>query len=206
MLKTKNLMDWVILCGVWLMPFNAWAQGSSVNDDTAQTHAGVLQPARVTHLAGWGTAEHVVEADDLYIAGQPDAKGYAAAAQAGVLAVINIRQPDEVDWDVAATVNNAGMQYFNEPLVIDEKDGINVDSALAISQLLAKLQAELGDNQTVLVHCSSGNRAAAWWALHLAQAHGEPAERALVLGRMAGMTKPELIEAASAALQRQVAR
>ena len=203
-LKTKKaVVCWLIVTGVSLMPGAAWAQTALYSDDAVQSHTGVLQPARVTHLTGWGTAEHVVETDALYLAGQPDAEGYALAAQAGVLAVINIRQPGEVDWDMAAAVEKSGMQYFNVPLVIDETDGINLDSARAISELLVKLQTKGGDKHTVLVHCASGNRAAAWWALHLADAHGEPVERALVLGRMAGMTKPELVQATDAALQRQ---
>lgn len=144
-------------------------------------HQGLVTGDMVQSLPPWGSAEHVVAADGFFFAGQPDAVGFAQAAAAGVTAVINIRGPQEVDWDVAAAVAQAGMAYVNEPLVLS-RNGIDQASVVRISALLQELAGE-----QVLIHCASGNRVALWWALHLIDQHGLDDSAAVALAQQAGM-------------------
>jgi uncharacterized protein (TIGR01244 family) len=164
------------------------AQGFA--DNQGATHHSAVSSGDVVQLAPWGTAKQVVRADHMYFAGQPDAAGFAVAAQAGVTTVINLRGPGEVDWDIGQAVQAAGMRYYNVPLVIDDK-GINADSVRQIDALVQQLSSET-DAQTILLQCGSGNRVAAWWATHLVGQHGLRKRTALKLASSAGLTKPEL--------------
>jgi uncharacterized protein (TIGR01244 family) len=159
-----------------------------------RAHAG--DTITVDVQPAWGKAEHVVAVEQLYLASQPDYQGYAAAAQSGVTAVINVRAADELDWDAAAAVEQAGMQYFNEPLIMSEHS-LDAASLQRISKLVKRLQAE---GETVMVHCSSGNRVAAWWAVDLAVSQKLDAPQAISVARKAGLTKPELIQLVEAQL------
>ena len=148
---------------------------------TAMAWADTSGHVEVQTLPAWGSSAHVVAAGGFYFAGQPDAAGFAQAAAAGVTTVINIRGPEEADWDVGAAVQQAGMAYFNEPLVLSEE---HIDSASAAR--ISRLVEDKGDG-TVLIHCASGNRVAIWWALHLAAHKGVDGETAVALARQAGM-------------------
>jgi len=164
---------------------STWAAGFAAAAEPAVSHQGAVTPEAVQTLPPWGSSAHVVAADGFYFAGQPDAAGFAQAAAAGVTTVINLRRPDEVEWDVGAAVRQAGMAYFNEPLLMG-RDGIDAASVARISQLVA----DKPDGQ-VLIHCASGNRVAVWWALHLAAQHGMASQQAVAMAQQAGM-KPAL--------------
>ena len=73
-------------------------------------HAGEVAAADIERTVKWGTPQPVVAVDGFYFSGQPDAPGFQQAAAAGVTQVINLRGPQEVDWDVAGAVQAAGMK------------------------------------------------------------------------------------------------
>ena len=149
--------------------------------EATQQHAGRVSADTIYRLEAWGTPGRIVAADGLYFAGQPDPSGFAQAAAAGVTQVINIRGAEEVNWDISAAVQNAGMEYHHVPLVLS-REGIDAASAARISELVQALAGE-----TVLIHCASGNRVAVWWALHLAAEHGMKVDDVIQLAELAGM-------------------
>lgn len=130
----------------------------------------------------WGSAASVVGVQRLYISGQPDAAGLDEAQRQGVGAIINLRGPDESEWDEAQAAASRGIAYYQVP--ISGRDP-NFDPAVInrISELVAQHPGE-----PVLVHCASGNRAAAWLAIHLVQDHGLGTDTALEIARPAGLT------------------
>lgn len=140
------------------------------------------------HAAGvdgpyaWGEAGNVRRYAHLYFAGQPDAAGLEAAKQAGVSVVINLRQPGEHDWDEAAAAEAAGLRYYSVP--------VNGAAPLARADM-ERIEAIVHEHEDadVLIHCASGNRAAAWLAIHLVERHGMETDEALALGRDAGITR-----------------
>ena len=162
--------------------------------ESAGLHAGEVAAADIERTVKWGTPQPVVAVDGFHFSGQPDAPGFQQAAAAGVTHVVNLRGPQEVDWDVAAAVQAAGMTYHNLPLTFDNK-GLNATSASRISALVDSLAGE-----KILVHCASGNRVAVWWATHLVSAHQLDASQAVNLAKQAGM-KAELEPLLRAALQ-----
>ncbi|MBS0215945.1 MAG: hypothetical protein JSR63_05400 [Proteobacteria bacterium] len=121
----------------------------------------------------------------LYTAGQPDAGDWKAIHARGVQVVINLRPPGELkNRDESAEVRGAEMRYLEIPVA--GADGINDSNARALHAALAPTHGN-----GVLVHCSSGNRAGALLALEQADFDGLPKEKALELGRKAGVTSLE---------------
>jgi uncharacterized protein (TIGR01244 family) len=141
----------------------------------------------------WGGAGDVKQYYRLYIAGQPDAAGLAAARDAGVGIVIDLRDPSEHDWDEAAAAAKLGLDYHNVPV-----------SGRALSRdAMERIHAIVQENpdEEILLHCASGNRAAAWLAIHLVENEGMDAEEALAIGRETGLTKDSIAENVSAYLE-----
>lgn len=136
----------------------------------------------------WGAAKNVVAVKHLYISSQPDAVSLDIAVEKGVETVINLRNPEEFSWDEKKAVHQAGLNYYNIPLSSSDESF----DPVAINQISALIQAH--HDQKILVHCSSGNRASAWLAIHLATDHNIPSDSAIRLAKHAGMTSP-IIEA-----------
>jgi len=152
----------------------------------AHTEHPNITVADVSAPETWGEAKRVTSLKHLYFSDQPDAEMLKIASEKGVVAVINLRGPNEMTWDEATTVKELGMKYYNIPLMTAspsfDKDVIRqIESAVAAQ-----------DHAPVFVHCSSSNRVGAWLAIHLAEKHEMDKEKALVIARKAGMTKQAL--------------
>ncbi len=132
----------------------------------------------------WGSAKNVVKVKHLYFSEQPDAAGISEAQAAGVQVVINLRGAEEMDWDEAAAVTQAGLVYYQVP-IIGDGPSFDRESMQRVSEIVKKHHG-----QPVLLHCSSGNRASAWLAVHLVQDHDMDVDRSLTLARKSGLTKP----------------
>ena len=143
---------------------------------TAQAHAADQVPfgdkmgAEVTnynrlrpHLATGGSI-------DLSLVGSLSDKGFRT--------IIDLRTPEEGTAEEKAAVEAAGMSYINLP----------IDKGVPSDALIEALSKVLDDpNQApVLLHCASGNRVGAAWAIYRAR-KGIPLEIALEEGRTAGM-------------------
>jgi uncharacterized protein (TIGR01244 family) len=134
----------------------------------------------------WGKAENVVQVKHLYFSAQPDAAGINAAKDAGVEVVINLRGSEEMDWDEAAAVEEAGLTYYQVPISGDGP-GFDQSSMQRISALVKKHH-----QQPLWLHCSSGNRASAWLAVHLVQDHHMDIDQSVALAQKVGLTSAEL--------------
>ena len=121
--------------------------------------------------------------EGLICAGQPDEQGFRAAAQAGVVAVMNLRPDEEMEWDQAALMQELGLEYAQIP-VAGPMD-LNRENAAALMQWLEQHQG-----QSVMVHCASSNRVGALLALG-SVLNGETPDQALAFGRAAGLTRME---------------
>lgn len=116
----------------------------------------------------------------LHTGGQPTAEQLADFSKQGVRTVIDLRAPDEDrGFDEAAVIQQQGMRY--ERLPIAGADDLTAANAAALKKLLQ----DGGDN--VLLHCASGNRVGALLALMAKQEEGASDEKALELGRQAGL-------------------
>ena len=145
-----------------------------------------ITPDDVSPAQTWGQAVNVTKLKHLYFSDQPDAVALKMASKNGVVAVINLRDPKEMDWDEQAAAQGLGMKYYNIPIItaspsFDPKVIAQIEEAVAAQ-----------DHAPVLLHCSSSNRVGAWLAIHLADKHRMDKEQALAVGRKAGMNKQDL--------------
>ena len=114
--------------------------------------------------------------------GQPTQQQLQDAASAGYRTIIDIRTSEEDrGYDEKTLVESLGMTYLHLPIAgPDTMTRANV-------QKFSDTLAEAGKGPTML-HCGSGNRVGALFALKAAWFDGQTAEDALALGLDRGMT------------------
>jgi uncharacterized protein (TIGR01244 family) len=116
-------------------------------------------------------------------AGQPDSEVLATFATAGYVAVVDLRtDKEDRGFDEPVTVMGLGMSYVSMP--VDSETDINFEKAAELDKILS------GFDGPVLVHCGSGNRVGALFALR-EKANGATNEEAIAAGKTAGMTRLE---------------
>ena len=115
--------------------------------------------------------------------GQPSPAQFETLAGLGYKTVINMRAPGEKGSTDPAFVESLGMTYVSIPIA----------GAADISEENARKLAEVLDvgADPVVVHCASGNRVGALFALKAYYVDGKTPEEALALGKAAGVTRLE---------------
>ena len=104
--------------------------------------------------------------------------------QAGIRHVIDLTRNEETpDFDEAAAVRNAGIDYSNLPL--RGAEDLTLENVRAFDALLGEVRRPL------LVHCASGNRVGAMAALRAAWIEGRPVEDAVAIGKAWGLKSLE---------------
>ena len=124
---------------------------------------------------------------------QPNAEHLKALAAQGVTAVINFRDDAlaaEPSWATAA-----GMAYYHIPIASGSE--LSADKVAQLDQLFDAIAG-----QKALLHCSTGNRAAAMLALHAAWYKGASVEQAIALGQHHGLDSEALLERVQELLKR----
>lgn len=111
--------------------------------------------------------------------GQPDQDVLAMASEAGFTTVIDLRgESEDRGMDEAAAVEELGMQYISLPVA--GAAGVTFENAATLDKYLAEADGP------VFVHCRSGNRVGALFALRAAAA-GASDEDAIAAGKAAGL-------------------
>ena len=121
--------------------------------------------------------------------GQPTDEQLQRAKAMGVKTVINLRSAGE-SADYAAQQAGAaalGMTYIHIPIDSETGDGLDEDNARKLGALLDRAA------RPMIVHCATGQRVGALFALKAFHVDGETAAEALQLGKDAGLSKPALL-------------
>ena len=113
--------------------------------------------------------------------GQPTRAQLRAAAEAGYRSVLTTRGPFETPgYDERADVEGLGMAFYALPVeTIRDLSRANVEA-------FAKLVEDA--EKPLLIHCGSGNRLGALFALEAAWLRGATPEEAMQRGRECGLT------------------
>ncbi len=149
---------------------------AALADDMANVHVDLESVA---------SAEDLSPADGLTSSGQPDAEQLAVFAEAGYVAVVDLRgESENRGLDEAAVVEGLGLDYVNLP--VSGADSVSWENASKLQEILSSYDGP------VLVHCGSGNRVGALLALSKSQS-GADDEEAVAYGRAAGMTGLESV-------------
>ena len=123
-------------------------------------------------------------ADGITAAGQPNEANLRELSETGFAAVIDLRTDSENRGiDEQNLVEGLGMDYFALPIA--GRGALNFDNAKRLDEILSQYE------EPVLVHCGSGNRVGALFALR-ENMNGADEEDALAFGRSAGMTSLEV--------------
>lgn len=114
--------------------------------------------------------------------GQPTDEQLKQAQRSGFKTVINLRPVAETRGESEAiTVRGLGMEYIHIPVA--GAAGVTSGNSRVLIAALADTDA-----YPVMVHCASGNRVGALFALDAALRANRPVEEAIVIGQQAGMT------------------
>jgi uncharacterized protein (TIGR01244 family) len=122
-------------------------------------------------------------ADGITAADQPNEANLRELSETGFAAVIDLRTDSENrGFDEQNLVQSLGMEYISLPIA--GRGALNFDNARKLNEILSHF------DKPVLVHCGSGNRVGALFALREIM-NGAEKEDALAFGRSAGMTSLE---------------
>ncbi len=116
--------------------------------------------------------------------GQPSLDDLSLLKSEGFGVVVNLRTSEEPQgFNEAEEVRQLGMSYIQIP--ISAPDGISRENAQKLHDVLSQTETP------VVVHCASGNRVGALFALRAYFIEGLPAESSMEIGRNAGLTRLE---------------
>ncbi len=132
---------------------------------------------------------------DLTIAGQPTQEALGKLSELGYKSVISVRGLDEVNWDEANTVQTLGMEFYQAPM------GKPL-TAITDAQVALFNDAMQNAAKPVFLHCGSGNRAAALWAVWLVEHQGVKPDEALRLAELSGMRSMRVLAEARLGMPR----
>jgi uncharacterized protein (TIGR01244 family) len=120
----------------------------------------------------------------VWVGGQPTPEQFKAAQEAGIQTVINLRRPGERGAKgEQKRVEDLGMTYLAVP--ISGAEDLDERNARVFSRALDEAA------RPVIVHCSSGARVGALFAMRAFYVEGLSVEDSLTVGRAAGMDRYE---------------
>ena len=155
-----------------------------------RTRLGILMVAAVLPAFAFGAGipdtvdgslivNYVVAGPGVAGAGQPSSAGLARLKELGFRTVVNLRVEGESGYvDEKAILEAQGLRYVHVPLTASTLSDADVQAVRAVLD-----DAAAGP---VLIHCTSGNRVGAVWAV-IQGRRGKTADEAEAEGRRVGM-------------------
>lgn len=122
--------------------------------------------------------------EGLYSCGQPSPEQLRQLCDKGIRTVISLRAPGECEFDERAEVEALGMAFHQIPVA--GPGDITEQNARRLSQIM-----DDPANRPILIHCGSGNRVGALYALKAFHCDGCEPEDAVARGRSAGLSQLE---------------
>ena len=121
--------------------------------------------------------------DGILVGGQPTPEQLETLRDLGYRILVNLRMPQESGTTDPALVETMEMDYVSIPIAGAE--GVNEANARRLAEVLERAEGP------VVVHCASGNRVGALFAMKAFYVDGKSADEALAVGRAAGVTRLE---------------
>ena len=167
--------------------------GSKGKEASETGQAGT--PVAETPVAATGTAETPVAPDiqfrnmrvfdNVYVGGQPTPEELRQAVAKGVTTVVNLRASDEPGVaEQERLVAELGVNYVAIP--VSSPDDLDRTAAQKLDDALASAQGK-----PVIVHCASGNRVGALFAIRAHEIQNQTPAEALATGLEYGLTRYE---------------
>jgi uncharacterized protein (TIGR01244 family) len=125
---------------------------------------------------------------DFCTGGQPRPEHFARLKADGIKTVLNLRTPGEHRADEERqAVEQAGLRYFNIPVVYMDPKPEQVDEFLKITDDPA--------NRPMFIHCTAAIRVGAFWLIRRVARDGWTWDAALAEARKVGLTNAPHLEA-----------
>ena len=132
--------------------------------------------------------------DGILVGGQPTPEQLETLRDLGYRILVNLRMPQESGTTDPALVETMEMDYVSIPIAGAE--GVNEANARRLAEVLERAEGP------VVVHCASGNRVGALFAMKALYVDGKSPEEALAVGRAAGVTHLEPVVKQKLGLER----
>lgn len=129
-----------------------------------------------------GNVERIHTLGEFFLASQPAPKDFKKAKKGGIQTVINLRYPEETDFEEESIVTSLGMTYHNVPW--------NGPAELTPEIFQETRQLLRNSKKPVLLHCSSANRVGAVWIPYRVLDMGAPLEQAVQEAKTIGLKSP----------------
>jgi uncharacterized protein (TIGR01244 family) len=157
---------------------------------TAQNDAPAVKSSEL------GQTRNVHVCGSLFLAGQPTQDDIELLKQKGIKRVITLREDGEIQWDEAAALKAAGVEFVPLPFR---------DPAALTDELFDRARQMLRESETTptMLHCGSANRVGAVWLAHRVLDQGVPLERAIEEAKTVGLRAPALEQRAVDYIRRQ---
>ena len=146
------------------------------------------QPAGAK-LGEIGIPNAAMVGDTVVSGGQVTDEHLAKAKEMGVTTVVNLRaEREKAEYETEqAKVEELGMTYVHMPIDPATGEGLTKENA-------EKLAAIVDKGEPTIVHCKSGQRVGALFALKAHHVDGKSADEALEEGKQAGLSAPPIVE------------
>ena len=131
-----------------------------------------------------GSTKNVHQCGDIVFAGQFEEADIPKLKEAGVTQVISLRKDDELDWDEAKVVKDAGLKHAS--ISFQKADELTDEKIEELRELLGKT-----DGKTML-HCGGGNRVGAVWLTHRVLDDGVELDTAIEEAKTIGLKSEPL--------------
>lgn len=135
-----------------------------------------------------GDVDRIHTLDKFFLASQPAPNDFEQAKKGGIRTVINLRHPEETDFNEKDIVTTMGMAYHNVPWNGPEE--LTPEVFEKTRKLLRTAE------RPILLHCSSANRVGAVWIPFRALDMGVPLEQAVQEAKTIGLKSPAYEEKA----------
>ncbi len=136
-----------------------------------------------------GKTRNVHACGNLFLAGQPTPEDIAILKQKGIQRVITLRTDGEVDWDEAAKIKQAGIEFVQVPFRLP--DSLTDEVFDKVRKLLRE-----HDRKPTLLHCGSANRVGAVWLAYRVLDEKVPLKKAIEEAREVGLRSRAYLEKA----------
>lgn len=133
-------------------------------------------------VRGWARVDR-----GLAIAGQPGLEQYRRLREDGYVTIVNFQTTDEGAIHAATVAEETGLRFVHIPIGADDFGAGQADA-------LAKVVGP-GGGRPMLLHCRSGQRAAAVWALYLHRHREMSSDDALNTADSLGLNSGKLRDA-----------
>lgn len=130
------------------------------------------------------TGTDYYEYHKIYFSQAPTQADLEAFKEMGIKVVIDLREESEIQsekFNEAQSAKELGLEYFN--VSVPKKEPLSTEKLQAVEKTVMAHHKE----HQILIHCSTGQRAAAWFAYHQVEHHQVEPRKAMKMAKKVGL-------------------